>query len=224
MMQAKSEEQFDIYDGDRNWLGVAPRSEVHAKGLWHQTFQCWIVNRSTGTPQLYLQLRAPNKDLFPSLLDISCAGHLEAGESVEAGVRELEEELGLTARFEDLIPCGMFAEEDVISPTLIDREFCHVFLYEVSKDTEEFVLQAEEVSGLFAVDLQAFARLVQGELTEIPGTGIRSADDGEYREAGMTVTREKLVPHPQAYYELLFGEMTRQGWLVGGYSAGSGVG
>lgn len=212
-MQAKSEEQFDIYDENRKWLGVAPRSEVHAKGLWHQTFQCWVVNRSMETPQLYLQLRAPNKDLFPDLLDISSAGHLAAGETVEAGVRELEEELGLTARFEDLIPCGMFAEEDVISPTLIDREFCHVFLYEVSKDIRDFILQVEEVNGLFAVDLQAFARLVQGELTEIPGTGIQIGDAGEYQEANMTVTRENLVPHPPAYYELLFGEMARQGWL-----------
>lgn len=211
MMLAKSEEYFDIYDRDLNWLGTAPRSEVHAKGLWHQTFQCWLVNATGAVPKLFLQLRAPNKDLFPNLLDISCAGHLSAGETVEAGVRELEEELGITARFQDLIPCGMFAEEDMISASLIDREFCYVFLYEVELAASDFTLQEEEVSGLFEVDLGKFVQLVRGELMEIPAVGIRNGSGGAYEETQMKVKLEDMTPHPPAYYELLFAAMGEQG-------------
>jgi 8-oxo-dGTP pyrophosphatase MutT (NUDIX family) len=45
------------------------------------------------------------------------------GESVEDGIRELEEELGIDVSFHELYPFGSFAVENVISEELIDRNF-----------------------------------------------------------------------------------------------------
>lgn len=208
----KSEEQFDVFDEKRNWLGVAPRSEVHAKGLWHQTFQCWIVTLHENVPKLLLQLRHPDKDLFPDLLDISCAGHLAAGETVEEGTRELEEELGLSVVFEDLIPCGVFAEEDLLSDTLIDREFCHVFLYRCDQALRCYELQPDEVTGLFAVAVSDLKQLVNGELTEIKATGFKRGVNNEYEDIEWPISLKEVVPHPPAYFELLFQKLREQGW------------
>ncbi|WNR42150.1 NUDIX hydrolase [Paenibacillus roseipurpureus] len=208
----KSEELFDVYDEKRNWLGVAPRSEVHAKGLWHQTFQCWIVRMEGDNAHLLLQLRHPDKDLFPNLLDISCAGHLAAGESVEEGARELEEELGLQVSFEDLIPCGVFAEEDFVSEQVIDREFCHVFLYQCDQDLRSYELQPDEVTGLYAVKVSALKQLLHGECAEIPALGYRRGADGAYVKEVWDITLGELVPHPMAYYEQLFQKMDERGW------------
>ncbi|WNQ12825.1 NUDIX domain-containing protein [Paenibacillus aurantius] len=47
-----------------------------------------------GEPCLLLQRRHPGKDTYPGLFDITAAGHLEAGENVSDGIRELKEELG----------------------------------------------------------------------------------------------------------------------------------
>ncbi|NQX58496.1 NUDIX hydrolase [Paenibacillus qinlingensis] len=208
----KSEEQFDVFDEKKNWLGVAPRSEVHAKGLWHQTFQCWIITLEENVPKLLLQLRHPDKDLFPDLLDISCAGHLAAGETVKEGTRELEEELGLSVSFEDLIPCGVFAEEDLISDMLIDREFCHVFLYRCDQALRSYELQPDEVTGLFAVTVSEFKQLVSGEQAEITANGFKRGSNGEYEDVEWPISLKEVVPHPTAYFELLFQKMGEQGW------------
>ena len=53
------------YDEKMNWLGVAPRSEVHAKGLWHRHFNVGSSALEEKVPKLLLQLRHPEKDLFP---------------------------------------------------------------------------------------------------------------------------------------------------------------
>lgn len=208
----KSEELFDVYDEQKNWLGVAPRSEVHAKGLWHQTFQCWIISLEEEVPKLLLQLRHPDKDLFPDLLDISCAGHLAAGETVQEGARELEEELGLFVPFEALIPCGVYAEEDLISDHLIDREYCHVFIYRCDQALKSYVLQPDEVTGLFAVSVADFKQLIHGDREEVTATGYKRGMNGEYIDVDWPITMQAVVPHPAAYFELLFNKIEEQGW------------
>lgn len=208
----KSEELFDVFDAKRNWLGVTPRSEVHAKGLWHQTFQCWIVSLEEKVPKLLLQLRHPDKDLFPDLLDISCAGHLAAGETIEEGTRELEEELGLSVEFKDLIPCGVFAEEDLISDKLMDREFCHVFIYRCDQALKSYELQPDEVSGLFAVTISDFKQLISGEQVEITASGFKRGMNGEFVDVEWPISLKALVPHPAAYFELLFQKLEEHGW------------
>ncbi|MDC3417918.1 hypothetical protein [Aquibacillus salsiterrae] len=36
-------EQLDIFDHNKKHIGKANREDAHRLGLWHQTFQCWIV-------------------------------------------------------------------------------------------------------------------------------------------------------------------------------------
>jgi isopentenyldiphosphate isomerase len=110
------DEVFDVSNALMVKVGEATRQNVHVQGLWHQTFHCWIVHTSTtGESSLLLQVRHKDKDTYPNLLDISCAGHLQKGETVEDGVRKLQKELGVSVSFNNLIYCGMIAEEDMIS-------------------------------------------------------------------------------------------------------------
>ncbi|TXK70267.1 NUDIX domain-containing protein [Paenibacillus sp. N3.4] len=208
------EEVFDIYDANMNNIGTAPRSEVHAKGLWHQTFQCWIVSHEAPEPKLLLQLRHPDKDLFPSLLDISCAGHLSAGETIQDGVRELEEELGLRVNFSDLLACGVFAEDDILSERLIDREFCHVFIYRCDQPLNDYLLQPDEVSGIVAVNAMELERLVKQEAEQIKASGFKLQEDGQLEEVHSVIVLTDLVPHPIAYFDLLFRTLKQNHWLA----------
>jgi isopentenyldiphosphate isomerase len=145
-------EIFDVFDEQMVRIGEATRQNVHAQGFWHQTFHCWVVSRSIeGEVSLLFQLRHKDKDTYPNLLDISCAGHLLKGESTKNGVRELQEELGLTVPFDDLLFCGMIKSEYIISKTLIDREFNHIFIYNCNKSLNEFDFQKSEISGLFSI-------------------------------------------------------------------------
>ncbi|MEF2965337.1 NUDIX domain-containing protein [Paenibacillus sp. M1] len=200
------DEVFDIYDEEMTKIGVERREIVHAKGYWHQTFHCWIVNRThNGGAKLLLQLRHPDKDTYPGLLDISSAGHLQSGETVEDGVRELEEELGIRAAMDELVYCGMVPQEKQLPMGLIDREFNHIFIYEFGKPLEAYEYQADEISGLFFAELEDFKRLVSGEVDRIEIEGIVN-DESEY--SGSLRRREigpdDVTPRSDEYYNLLF--------------------
>lgn len=204
------QELLDVYDEHGTAVGVATRAEVHARGLWHRTFQCWIYDRVQGETYLLFQLRHRDKDTFPGLLDISSAGHLEAGESPEDGVRELYEELGVDAAFEELVPCGVFAGEDVISETLIDREFCHVFVCECAKPLREYRLQPDEVAGLFRIRAVEAARLI-ADNAYVTAVGVEAAEDGSLYDAERTVTAANLVPHSKEYFAMVFDTLRKLG-------------
>jgi isopentenyldiphosphate isomerase len=199
------EERFDIYDEEMNPIGTAARHEVHAQGLWHQTFQCWIFNNQAGKPALLFQKRHPNKDTFPGLLDISCAGHLQAGERVEDGNRELEEELGLNVPFDQLVPCGTYRSDNPIKPGLIDRELCHVFCYQTDQALTSYKLQEDEVTGLFRVSVEDVLRLLNGLRPgeTIAAAGVEPDEQGRLQEVSRSFTAQQFVPRAADYYEML---------------------
>ncbi|WP_213525215.1 NUDIX domain-containing protein [Paenibacillus sp. J31TS4] len=196
-------EWFDIYDADNRWRGTAPRHEVHRHGYWHHSFQCWIVQDRGEERYLLFQLRHPDKDTYPGRLDISSAGHLTAGETVRDGSRELAEELGLAVPFEELYELGVYAQDKTIRADLIDREFCHVFLYRSDRTLTDYVLQKEEVTGLFLLRLADVKRLVRDRDAEAIAEGIilDGPEGTTYREETRTVVFRDLVPHETGYYE-----------------------
>ncbi len=87
-------EFFDVLDEQGNKTGkTKARTEVHRDGDWHRAVHIWIVNDKN---EALLQKRSPNKDSNPNMWDISCGGHLSAGEdTLAAAVREIKEELGV---------------------------------------------------------------------------------------------------------------------------------
>ncbi|GBF71905.1 hypothetical protein PA598K_00118 [Paenibacillus sp. 598K] len=198
-----SHEILDIFNPDQTWIGTASRAEAHAKGLWHQTFHCWVIEPQT--KHVLLQLRHRDKDTFPGKLDVSSAGHLLAGESVRDGVRELEEELGLAVRFEELRYCGVVPQQSIIAADLIDREFNHVFLYASTQPLAAYRFQEEEISGLYYIGLDDFRQLTASEIKEAWIEGIRIDETtGVRSEDRRSIGLQDLTPNTEAYYELLF--------------------
>ncbi|WP_248925667.1 NUDIX hydrolase [Paenibacillus hamazuiensis] len=197
----KEDELLDIYDAQLNHVGIAPRGEAHAKGLWHRTFHCWIVSGSGADRELLFQLRHHEKDTFPGLLDISSAGHLLAGEEAADGARELEEELGLAVPFEQLHDCGIVAEENFLQNGLIDREFFHVFMYRFDGPLHIYRVQQDEVAGLFRVNLQSFRELLHGRTDRVMANGAVLTPEGTLLGESRSVTMADFVPHSTHYYE-----------------------
>lgn len=198
-------EVLDVFNEKKDWIGTAPRGEVHREGLWHQVFHCWVVSGSQEAGwKLLFQLRHPDKETFPDKLDTSSAGHLLAGETPEDGLRELEEELGLSARYEDLIYCGLHQEEYRISEHYMDREFTHVHLYRCEQSLEDYRVQESEVSGVFWVEAKDFRELVQGKVERIAIKGITYDRHGQPVHERRNVALSDYTDNTETYYELLF--------------------
>jgi isopentenyl-diphosphate delta-isomerase len=157
------EEQFEIFTEDGVSLGTAPRSRVHAEGLWHKSAQVFLFD-SVG--RLYLQRRVENKDVCPGLWDQSAAEHLKPGESWAAGaLRGLAEELGITGI--QLKPLGEpFAGRlDQVELGVHDHELQQAFTGIWDGPVR---CDPEEVAEVRLVDLGELARWVQtspGEFT-----------------------------------------------------------
>jgi isopentenyldiphosphate isomerase len=193
-------EYFDIYNENMEYIGTKLRSEVHEKGYWHKSFQCWFVFREDNKDYILFQRRHAKKDIYPNLLDTSSAGHLSAGENLADGVRELEEELGLKVRYEELKPLGIIVEQKE-EDYFIDNEFANVFLYNCQIPMEEFKLQVEEVTGMFKLEIDQVFDLFEGNLKNIRAEGYELKENGEHNPISISVEVKDFVPHDLSYYK-----------------------
>ena len=91
----KNEEHVVLVNDKNEVLGTAPKAAVHTGDTpLHRAFSSFIFN---GRGEILLQQRSPTKDTEPGFWDISCGGHVTAGQSYEeTAPRELQEELGIS--------------------------------------------------------------------------------------------------------------------------------
>lgn len=195
-----SVEYFDIYNENMEQIGTKPRSEVHKKGYWHKSFQCWFIFKENGKDYILFQRRHADKDTYPNLLDISSAGHLSAGESLEDGVRELQEELGVKVEYSELVSLGVIVEQKK-EDYFIDNEFANVFLYHCKTPMAEFKLQVEELTCIFKLKINEVIKLFEGSIQSVAAEGYELNENGEMKLNNIEVSLEDLVPHAFSYYE-----------------------
>ena len=151
-------EYLDVVDENGKPTGeTVERSVAHREGFPHRTSHLWLVRKRDGRIQVLLQKRAMTKS-FPGCYDISSAGHIPAGQDYyPSAIRELKEELGLTARESELIPCGdmKIVWDDVFfGIPYHDRQYTKVLLLWADVEEDQLTLQKEEVDGVLWIDLQ----------------------------------------------------------------------
>jgi len=188
------QEVLSIFDENHQKIGEQSRDVIHTKGLWHETFHCWIVQLKLDVPYLYFQQRSKMKKDFPNLFDITAAGHLLAHETVHDGLREVEEELGLLLKMNELQSLGMI-KDTILHGEFIDHEFAHTFMYKLINENQAFRLQKEEVSGIFSAPLSEVIQLFEYKVESISLQCVTSNED----VAEKMVTLVDFVPHGKGY-------------------------
>jgi isopentenyldiphosphate isomerase len=157
-------ELVDVVDADGRTVGTVTRREIRARRLPHRCVYV-LVFHTDG--RLFLHLRTPTKDVYPSHWDVAVGGVLSAGESFADGARrEAAEELGVTVEPEPLFP---FRYED--AATAVQAE-----VFRVIHDGP-FRLQPEEV--------------VRGEFVPVAEVRARAARDS-FCPDGLAVLEEYL--------------------------------
>jgi isopentenyldiphosphate isomerase len=191
-----TEEMVDVLHASGEPAGwTVSKSEAHRRGLYHRCFHCWIADPAPDAPEgpyLFVQRRASQKQNWPGRLDTTAAGHLSAGESVMDGLREVEEELGLSPDPARLVPLGTRRVEQEI-PAGVDRELHEVFLLPESLGPESIRLQTEEVGALLRMRLGDVGSLYAGG--EIRAE--EWAADGSRRETHIGLA--EFVPNEDDY-------------------------
>lgn len=198
-----SSEWFDIYDEELRPLGQATREEAHRLGYWHRTFHCWLYELRSGVPYVIFQRRQHGKDTNPLCYDITVAGHLSAGEQLQDAIREIEEEIGITASFEQLTPI-MDVKEDargkVNGKPYWDRELSHVFALLNPVAMQEWRLQQDEVMAIYAAPLLELKALFTDQAEQLEACGFLLDGNGVLRPHIQTIQAEQFVPRDRSYY------------------------
>ena len=154
-------EYFDLFDSDNQPLFAAKeRSLVHQDGDWHRTSQIWIMNEKK---EILCNLRSPLKDVFADFWDLSVGGHVSTGDDYDGtALRELEEELGISAKPEELIFLGYEKiDGGDVEKSLLDREHAKLFLYKTTRKVYEFKPQEEEIQKLSYFSIGHLKRVIE---------------------------------------------------------------
>lgn len=125
-------ELVDVVDEAGETVAVVTRREMRARRLPHRATYVLVFNRRG---ELFVHLRAPTKDVFPSHWDVAVGGVPAAGESFDAAARrEVREELGV-----DIDPAPLFPLRYADEATVV-----HGMVYRALHDGP-FRLQAAEI-------------------------------------------------------------------------------
>ncbi len=154
------DEILDIVDEHGHPTGkTVSRKKAHREGILHRTAHVWLVRMHDGKPQVLLQKRSDNKDSHPGCYDISSAGHIPTGVGfVPSALRELGEELGITATPDDLVYCGHRRIQYSASfhgEPFRDNQYSRVYYILRDVDPDKLILQEEEISEVKWMDLSA---------------------------------------------------------------------
>lgn len=143
------EELLDVYTKEGKYLGVRSRKDFQKDypGIYHKPAWTWVYN-SKG--EILIQKRASSKKMYPNRWDMSCAGHVDAGETpVQGAIREAKEEIGIDVTEDE---CKFIFEY------VEDRcgELGQVFFIRQDKEIDEFSIDKEEVAKIKWVSIEEF--------------------------------------------------------------------
>ena len=157
------DERIDIVTKDGKPTGkTALKSVIHSEGHYHNTAHLWLYTKAG---KILLAQRSFTKTICPGLWDVSVAGHVDAGETIEqAAIRETQEEIGLTLQEQELHKIGVFPCFQMYHNGIIDNEFHHTFIAELGVPIEQLKPQPNEVEALQLVTLYLFKNYLDNSI------------------------------------------------------------
>jgi isopentenyldiphosphate isomerase len=189
------DEPFDLCDRDGRSLGrVKARRDVHRDGDWHRALHLWVIVPGASGPRVVLQRRSLAKDTHPGRVDVSVAGHLRAGESVDEALRESDEEIGLAVSPSEVVRLGERRVERVVRAG-VDREVQTVLAVSTARAFATLRPHPDEVAALYAVDIAEAHAWLRGAAPSVLAERLDAAG----LTHGDRLVEGDLIPGDEAY-------------------------
>lgn len=173
-------DQHEVLDEGGHKTGtILDRRTIHAKQLWHEVVNVWIVNSKS---EILMQLRAPGVDLSPNVWDVTVGTHLRLRETpTDAALRCLTSELGLSFAPEELKHLFNIQSANPMPDGTKHKVFGHVFLINHDVDLQAITFDPQKITRFAWVSLP---ELMVG--------------------VGSTATKANYFPRANNYYQQLF--------------------
>ncbi|MFW6724526.1 tetratricopeptide repeat protein [Streptomyces sp. MAR4 CNY-716] len=209
---ASIDEMVDVYDENGELRGQATSRLAHSAGLWHRSFHCWIVSPQPGGTgwSIVLQRRGEWSRSYANYLDISVAGHYRAGEGIEGGIRECQEELGINVHPDQLCLIARRTINERVDNGSLNREFQDIYLMRAEPGLESYRLGYPEVAAVYECDLAGLRDLVSGRAERVAAQGKRIAADGStVEDVRHELGLNDLIGAAREYHKSVFAAITR---------------
>lgn len=154
-------------------------------GDWLSVFAIWLYKQTDEGTYILFQERSANATVSPGKLDISAAGHYNAGETELDGLRELREELGIVPDPAQCHSFGRHINSYLDTSGRTRRAVLSTYVYEFTGTDNDFVLDEREVPGVYWVPLSAFLELYHGQRASLALNGFDHAGTPLSRTATM---------------------------------------
>lgn len=156
----ENEEYIDMLHADGSPTGKScSKSDIHSKGYFHNTAHVWFYNDKA---EILLAQRSATKSICPLLWDISVAGHVDSGETIEhAAIRETREEIGIEIPENTLEKIGVYDCFQSYANGIKDNEFHHTFIAKIDYTLNNLKLDTDEVAQVKFVSLPEFQELLK---------------------------------------------------------------
>lgn len=144
-------EMVDKLDNKRQMLNRITERSEKIEGEYRQSVHTWIMN-SKG--EFLIQKRSPNKKTFPNMWSQTGGGVDEGETTLQAALRECNEELGISIDLNNI---------ELILSFKRKFDFVDVWLVKQDIDISDIVLQEEEVSDVKWASIDEIRELMKAE-------------------------------------------------------------
>lgn len=169
--------------------GEIEKKEAHVAWAPHLAAHIWIYNSRW---EVLLQRRSLKKDSYPGLWDISVAWHIGRWEDlVTGGIREIEEEMGMSVTPADLKMIGIYREDVAMQmhgKPWHNNELNWVFVLQYEGAIDSLKMQEEEVEEIQFVSVEELEKSWNDE----EASKLYVPKSQEYREMVISGIREAL--------------------------------
>lgn len=146
-------ELLDIVDTEGTKTGkILDKDLAHDRNLLHNEIGIFIFNNNK---EILIQKRSANKRFNPNKWGL-CAGHVGAYEDLKlAALRELEEEIGIVAKPDDLV---LF--DKVIKNRESNSNITYEYYMFLDKEERDFIIQEEELSAVKWIPFKEYKQMI----------------------------------------------------------------
>jgi len=174
---------------------VKTRKQAYSDGDWIGTFNLWVVTRSP-EPAIIYQQRGPDMAWAPNKLDVTAGGHLQAGERLTDGLREVEEELGKHYDPSQLLKLGRKLYVGYNNDGSSHNNIIDLYLIEDGSLLNTYIQQKEEVYALCACPVSELLRVNQDEAYSFTAAGLTA----EGKPINITVGKQSFPENWDDYH------------------------
>ena len=173
-------ELIDVYEWKGEALvhtGVMDKLEAEHKGVWHKVARFQLIKKIEDEYYIILQRRGRHKKLGALKFSVAVSEHIMAGESdLDACIRGIKEELGTNVGKRELKEAYNIKFQ-FDRGSIKERTYCKTYILEYANEIENFILQKEEVEGIYTIKINNIMEMFEEKVDKIEAIGIRLSED-----------------------------------------------